>query len=674
VRHRFGTYALLVVAVAALSTNALVALVDAVSAPVAAAAGAWSTSPTPIANGASGISCPTTTFCMVVDRNGNASVFDGVDWTQSAAFGPGHVLTAVSCSSASFCTAVDDAGFAYQYNAGGWSSTLVVPGGTALRAVACVASLSCLAAGDAGQSFSFDPGSGLWSGHALPDPTSSGTAVSCIPALSCLVGDDHGGTWDYLAGSYLLRQDMSPGHVLTGISCVATSLIACRVVDDAGNAFTTDGLTFGVVGSPNPSGYSGVSCTDSSVCVQVDVGGEATVLPDAITTPLSSSPLTAVSCASSLFCVAVDAYGDAFVYDARQATALATVLGGGGTSGTTITVPTGVGVSDSAALTGATPDAQGVLHYRAYSDAACAQPIASFDTLVLNGVPVPSAVLRLTSPGTYRWVASYSGDDNNSSATSGCGSELEIVQRPNLRAVVQISVSPSLGGATARVGSPALRAACSTLSFESVAARDLSDPRWGRDRIDMVLDANGNANVAVVGTKCAAGSYRVTADLTGPPYLTASSSVSVVAPTTLKAGVTVSPAKEVLTGNTPASGDANYTGLFVVSANPVYAGQTVQLSSAQLASRCGGLRWESNATSGVVGSSATASIDQNGNAAFLVFGAHCASGDSKVTAVVLSGTHPTYSTTATMVAPTVVVKSTKATMTIVIAPQRIVES
>ena len=57
----------------------------------------------------------------------------------------------------------------------------------------------------------------------------------------------------------------------------------------------------------------------------------------------------------------------------------------------------------------------------------------------------------------------------------------------------------------------------------------------------------------------------------------------------------MSPAKEVETGQSAATGESEVYAVFNVATNPVYAGDQVEISSAQLENRCGeGWRWEPN--------------------------------------------------------------------------------
>ena len=120
-----------------------------------------------------------------------------------------------------------------------------------------------------------------------------------------------------------------------------------------------------------------------------------------------------------------------------QPTAVTTSLSGDGQSGTSITVPAGTAVTDTAILSGTNAStATGTVTYNMYSDSACtvavpagagkAQAITTPGTLPASN-PVP-----LSTPGTYYWQASYSGDANNGPSTSTCGTagEVETVAPP----------------------------------------------------------------------------------------------------------------------------------------------------------------------------------------------------------------------------------------------------
>ncbi|TMC62934.1 MAG: hypothetical protein E6J16_10675, partial [Chloroflexota bacterium] len=108
-------------------------------------------------------------------------------------------------------------------------------------------------------------------------------------------------------------------------------------------------------------------------------------------------------------------------------------------------VVTGTGVKDQAVLTGATPTAGGTVTYKLYSGLVCTgSPVyTSNAAAVTNGVVAQSAPsFSVTPGGSYTWQATYSGDTNNQTATSTCGSDPLVVN--NVPAVIS-SVSPTKG-------------------------------------------------------------------------------------------------------------------------------------------------------------------------------------------------------------------------------------
>jgi hypothetical protein len=84
--------------------------------------------------------------------------------------------------------------------------------------------------------------------------------------------------------------------------------------------------------------------------------------------------------------------------------------------------PVGTSVHDVAHLSGATSAAGGSITFRLYgpNDASCATAIYT-NTVAVNGNnDYLSGSVAPTAAGTYRWVASYSGDANNNPAATSC--------------------------------------------------------------------------------------------------------------------------------------------------------------------------------------------------------------------------------------------------------------
>jgi Ice-binding-like len=117
---------------------------------------------------------------------------------------------------------------------------------------------------------------------------------------------------------------------------------------------------------------------------------------------------------------------------------VSTCAGSGGRGKPTITttpsgaVPAGGSVSDSARLAGgAAPSGTVTFTLFAPGDITCATPIAT-RTAALTGNTASSGSITAGTPGTYRWVAAYSGDAANSPVTSPCGSETVTVAAQRL--------------------------------------------------------------------------------------------------------------------------------------------------------------------------------------------------------------------------------------------------
>ncbi len=82
----------------------------------------------PTTGGLSGLSCPSATFCVALDLNGNAFTFDGTRWSRPRHIDPTGFPAAVDCLSDTFCLAVDRAGRALLFDGDRWIATDRVSG------------------------------------------------------------------------------------------------------------------------------------------------------------------------------------------------------------------------------------------------------------------------------------------------------------------------------------------------------------------------------------------------------------------------------------------------------------------------------------------------------------------------------------------------------------------
>jgi hypothetical protein len=119
------------------------------------------------------------------------------------------------------------------------------------------------------------------------------------------------------------------------------------------------------------------------------------------------------------------------ILNVKAATALSTSLSGEGEEGEVITVTKGATVKDSATLSGPSASkASGAVEYLVYDDPDCEELVAKAGEVSVEGESVPASSAVELPQGAYSWVAVYSGDAVNHSATSPCGSEIVVVQAP----------------------------------------------------------------------------------------------------------------------------------------------------------------------------------------------------------------------------------------------------
>jgi len=231
----------------------------------------------------------------------------------------------------------------------------------------------------------------------------------------------------------------------------------------------------------------------------------------------------------------------------------------------------------------------------------------------------------------------------------------------NIAAIVQVECNPThCANKSLTISSTQLVARCmGAVVYETLFNGSPTTPITSTGSITLVADNDGNTTVVVTATNCAPGSALVTADLDVPPFNTAVTKLVVLSPTMTPQGIKGYPQPfevEVGDGGTGQGGygQSDVYILFMVEAPPVYAEQTVTITSDQLTARCGlGFRWENSsgalatpvagvnnmtfplppAPPGVsTGNVVSSFIDNDGNAAFIFKGSSCAAGLSTVIA------------------------------------------
>jgi len=135
--------------------------------------------------------------------------------------------------------------------------------------------------------------------------------------------------------------------------------------------------------------------------------------------------------------------------DPQEQVAVSTAVPAIATSAAPAFAPLGTPIHDTATISGAV-NPTGTVTFQLYSDAACTTTVfTSVNPYFPPGAT--SGIFTATTPGTYHWVATYSGDANNSPAgPTACLDPQEQVVVARATPVITTAASP----ASARVGTP----------------------------------------------------------------------------------------------------------------------------------------------------------------------------------------------------------------------------
>jgi uncharacterized repeat protein (TIGR01451 family) len=148
----------------------------------------------------------------------------------------------------------------------------------------------------------------------------------------------------------------------------------------------------------------------------------------------------------------------------------------------TIGVDGTVALSDVATLTGGTAGATGTITFKLYSDDNCKTQVGSNVTVAVNGAnnkSYPSPQIVVSATGTYHWIASYNGDNNNAGTTTQCGD-------PHENPVVNARPTTL----TTNAGGPFLLGADGTVALSDVAHLSGGTSSAGGDITFMLFSDN----------------------------------------------------------------------------------------------------------------------------------------------------------------------------------------
>lgn len=273
-------------------------------------------------NALTAVSCPTSTWCVAVDDQGNAYTYSGTSntWSPGVDLDLAVAMTSISCTSALFCMAGDTNGNTYAYDGASWSSASQ-PDGSTVTGISCTpAPTSCMVVTENGNAFVSTNEGQSWDTFS-PSGGAPLDAVSCATAAFCVATDDAGNAFSFDGSTWSVGTLVS-AFPLTSLSCVTATF--CAAADSQGNVFMFNGSNWIAV-PHNPvgaaTGATALTCPTTSLCVLGDANGNIYVDENGTWTPDPADPvdgggggITAISCSSNNFCVVADNNGDALVY------------------------------------------------------------------------------------------------------------------------------------------------------------------------------------------------------------------------------------------------------------------------------------------------------------------------------------------------------------------------
>ena len=208
-----------------------------------------------------------------------------------------------------------------------------------------------------------------------------------------------------------------------------------------------------VTGTGTPTGTVTFTSFSNGTCAGTGTAGTPATLSSGVATSASSGPLNSAGNYSYRAAYNGDSAHAAstgacepFVVSMASPTISTTAI----PAGTTITA-TGRDLTDTATLAaGASPT--GTIAFTLFTDAsgACGTQVGTSVTASVSGNgSYTSPLVHVTGAGTYHWIASYSGDANNSAVTGACGDLNENVTVAKVSPTISTVASPAsatLGG------------------------------------------------------------------------------------------------------------------------------------------------------------------------------------------------------------------------------------
>ena len=259
------------------------------------------------------VACGSPTTCWSVDGNDGGRRWDGHTWSETTLIDPFSGDAAhVDCPTAQFCLSIDGTGNAVTYNGSTWSKPRYL--GLPNSALSCSSATSCMAVGTR-----YDPLTDVQTAVAarIDGATWSATSdistalyfdkVSC-PADGFCVATANDGDVAVFDNNTWTTASVDSGHSLQSVSCASRNF--CLVGDDAGNVLIYSGSTWSAPQTIDAGQWiSTMSCVSVSFCLAGDTAGRVVQYTGSAwtnPTPIAAGVgyLSTLSCVSTTFCMA----------------------------------------------------------------------------------------------------------------------------------------------------------------------------------------------------------------------------------------------------------------------------------------------------------------------------------------------------------------------------------
>ncbi len=186
------------------------------------------------------LSCPTASFCLAVDINGAALVWQHGKWSRRFPQGV-DTFERVTCTTSLFCMAGEHSGRALSWYRGQWSKARTISAGNGISALSCYQTTFCVAGTESGAVSE-------WHGRAWSYPQTVATngvsiaGVACFSPANCLSVDGYGETFTWTGSRWTKSARLAPGSqsYVSPTSLICSGRTFCAAPAPAGQQLDAD--------------------------------------------------------------------------------------------------------------------------------------------------------------------------------------------------------------------------------------------------------------------------------------------------------------------------------------------------------------------------------------------------------------------------------------------------